>query len=128
MSLCKILIHQILRQLNISCKRIRQTIHKFNKFHTVATKSGADRTTKITQRQKRLIKLQHVWDDTLSLTDFVRFAPTDFNLTISRQTVSYILRDFDKLWFRILHLENVELLLHRDVHELIDVVNISAGQ
>ena len=45
--------------------------------------------------KKRLIKLQQVRDDTLSLTDLVRFARTNLNLTITRQTVSRILRDFD---------------------------------
>ena len=58
MSLCKTFIRQISRQLNISCKCIRQTIRKFDKFHIVATKSDAGRTTKVTERQKRLIKLQ----------------------------------------------------------------------
>ena len=95
MNLCETLIHQISSQLNISCKCIRQTIYKFNKFHTVATKPGAGRTPKVTERQKRLIKLQQVQDDTLSLIDLVRFARTDLNLTITRQTVSRILRDFD---------------------------------
>ena len=42
-----------------------------------------------------MIKLQQVQDDTLSLTDLVRFAHTDLNLTITRQIVSRILRDFD---------------------------------
>ena len=87
--------HQISSQLKISCKCIHQTIYKFDKFHTVATKLGAGRTPKVTERQKRLIKLQQVRDDTLSLTDLVCFACTDLNLTITRQTVSRILRDFD---------------------------------
>ena len=95
MSLFKTLIHQISSQLNISCKCIHQTIRKFDKFHTVATKPGANRTPKVTERQKQLIKLQQVQDDTLSLTDFVRFARTDLNLTISRQTIGRILRNFD---------------------------------
>ena len=87
--------HQIPSQLNISCKGTRQTIYKFDKFHTVATKPGAGRTPKVTERQKRLIKFQQVRDDTLSLTDLVGFARTDLNLTITRQTVSRILRNFD---------------------------------
>ena len=95
MRLCKALIHQIPSQLNISCKGTRQTIYKFDKFHTVATKPGAARTPKVTERQKRLIKLQQIRDDTLSLTDLVRFARADLNLTITRQTVSRILRNFD---------------------------------
>ena len=76
-------MNQISRQLNISCKCIRQTIHKFDKFYTVATKPGDGRTSKITEHQKRLIKLQEVPDDTLSLTGLVRFVRTDLNLTIS---------------------------------------------
>ena len=64
MRLCKTLIHQISRQLNTSCKCIRQIIHKFDKFHTVATKSGASRTPKVTEYQKRLIKFQQVRDGT----------------------------------------------------------------
>ena len=94
MRLCKTLIHQISSQLNISCKCIRYTIYKLDKFHTVATKPCAGRTPKVTKRQKRLIKLQQAQDDTLSLTDLVRFARTDLNLTITRQTVSRILQDF----------------------------------
>ena len=86
-----------MRQLNISCKCIRQTINKFDKFHTVATKPDAGCTPKVTERQKRLTKFQQVRDDTLSLTDLVRFTRTHLNLTISRQTVSRILRDFDMI-------------------------------
>ena len=76
--------HQISSQLNISCKCIRQTIYKFDKFHRVATKAGAGRTPKVAEPQTRLIKLQQVRNDTLSLTDLVRFTPSDLNLTISR--------------------------------------------
>ena len=89
------LTHQISHQLNISCKCIRQTVGKFDKFCTVATKPGVGRTPKVTECQKRLIKLQQVRDDSLLLIDLVRFARTDLNLTISLQTVSRFLRDFD---------------------------------
>ena len=41
---------QISSQLNISCKCIRQTIYKFDKFHTVATKLGTGRMPKVTER------------------------------------------------------------------------------
>ena len=95
MNLSETLIHQILSQLNISCKGTRQTIYKFDKFHNVAAKTGGGRTPEVTEHQKRLIKLQQVRDDTLSLTYLVRFARTDLNLTITRQTVSRILCDFD---------------------------------
>ena len=70
--------------MNIFCKCIRQAMHKFDTFRIVATKSGADRTPKVTERQKRFIKLQQVWDDALPLTDLARFAHTDLKLTISR--------------------------------------------
>ena len=58
-------------------------------------KPGAGRTPKVTESQKRLIKFQEVRDDTLSLTDLVRSARTDLSSTITRQTVSRMLRDFD---------------------------------
>ena len=97
MNLCETLTHQISSQLNISCKCIGQTIYKFDKFYTVATKPDAGRTPKVTERKKRLIKLQQVRDDILSLTHLVRFARTDLSLTITRQTVSRMLRDFDMI-------------------------------
>ena len=50
MSLSETLIHQISSRLNISCKCIRQTIYKFDKSHSVATKPGAGRTPKVTER------------------------------------------------------------------------------
>ena len=53
-----------------------------------------DRTPKVTERQKQLVKLQQVRNDSLSLIDLVHFARTDLNLTISRQTVSRFFRDF----------------------------------
>ena len=59
--------HQILRQLNISCKYIRQIIR------AVTMKPDAGRTPKVTERQKRLIRFQQVRDDTLSSTDLVFF-------------------------------------------------------
>ena len=50
--------HEISRQLKVSRKCIRQTIRKYDKFKTVATKTGAGRPPKMTESQKRLIKLQ----------------------------------------------------------------------
>ena len=38
-------------------------------FIQSATKPGAERSPKVTDRQKRLIKLQQFRDDTLSLND-----------------------------------------------------------
>ena len=87
--------HEISRKLNISRNCIHQTIDKFNKLHTVATKPGAGRRSKLTDRQKRAIKLQQVRDDTLSLNDLIRYVQTSFNITVSRRTVSRILNEFD---------------------------------
>ena len=67
----------------------------FDKFDTTATKPGADGTAKVAECQKQLIRLQQVWNDTLSLIGLVRFAYIHLNLTISRQIVSRILHDFD---------------------------------
>ncbi|CAM4848241.1 unnamed protein product [Rotaria magnacalcarata] len=86
--------HEISRKLNISRHCVRQTIRKFNKLHTTSTTPGAGRRSKVTRRQKRAIKLQQLWDDTLSLNDLVRYAQTSLNLNISRQTVSRILHKF----------------------------------
>ena len=63
--------HEISRQLKISRPCIRQTIRKFDRFHNVATKPGAGRSQKVTDREKRLIKLQQLRDDTCSLSDLV---------------------------------------------------------
>ncbi|CAF1396861.1 unnamed protein product, partial [Rotaria magnacalcarata] len=87
--------HEISRKLNISRNCIYQTINKFNKLHTVATKPGAGRRSKLTDRQKRAIKLQQVRDDTLSLNDLIRYVQTSFNITVSRRTVSRILNELD---------------------------------
>ena len=87
--------HEISRRLRISRHCVRQTTRKFNELHTVATKPGAGRHSKLTDRQKRAIKLQQNCDDTLSLTDLVRYVHTSFNLTVSRRTVSRILHEFD---------------------------------
>ncbi|CAF3203871.1 unnamed protein product [Rotaria socialis] len=89
--------HEISRKLNISRHCFRHTIRKFNKLHTVATKPGGGRRSKLTDRQKRAIKLQQVRDDTLSLNNLVRYVQTSFNLTASRQTVSHILNEFDMI-------------------------------
>ena len=47
--------HVISRQLKISRRYICQTIRKFDRFHNVATKPGAGRPQKVTDREKRLI-------------------------------------------------------------------------
>ncbi|CAF3992939.1 unnamed protein product [Rotaria sordida] len=97
MNICTICTHEISRRLHVSRRCIHQTIRKFDKFHTVATKPGAGRPRKGTERQRRLIKLQQLRDDTYSLTDLVRYSYTDLNLSISRSTVSRILRDFNMI-------------------------------
>ncbi|CAF4845519.1 unnamed protein product [Rotaria socialis] len=47
------------------------------------------------KRQKRVIKLQQLRNDTFSLTDLARHAQANLNITISGRTVSRILREFD---------------------------------
>ena len=71
--------HQISRQLNISCKCILQTTLKFDKLHIVTTKLGGGRTSKVIERQIRLIQLQQVPDSTLSMIYLVRSARIDLN-------------------------------------------------
>jgi transposase len=85
--------HGISRRLKISRRCIRQTIRKFDQFHTFNAKPGSGRPQKVTIRQERLIKLKQLRDDTYFLADFVRYAHTDLNLSISHSTVSRILRD-----------------------------------
>ena len=63
--------HEISRQLKISRRCIRQTIRKFDRFHNVAKKPGAERPQKVTDRKKRLIKLQQLRGNTCSLADLV---------------------------------------------------------
>ena len=68
--------HKTARRLKISRRCVRQTFGKFDKFHTVATKPSARRPPKVTDREKRLTKLQQLRDDTASLVDFVRYVNT----------------------------------------------------
>ena len=63
--------YEISRRLKILRHCIRQIFSKFDKFHTVATKPGAGRPPKVTDREKRLIKLQELQDDTAWLVDLV---------------------------------------------------------
>ena len=86
--------HKTSRRLKISRRCIRQTLGKFDKFHTVATKPGAGRPPKVTDREKRLTKLQQRQDDTASLADLVRYVNTNLNLLISRSAISRILQDY----------------------------------
>ena len=90
-------MHEISRRLKISRNCILQTIRKFDQLHIVTTKPGAGRPQKVTRREKRLIKLQQLRDDTFSLPDLVRYARTNLNLSISTSTISRILRDYDMI-------------------------------
>ena len=84
--------HEISRRLKISHRCIHQT---FSKFHTVATKSGAGRPPKVTDREKSLTKLQQFRDDTASLVDLVRYVNTNSNLSIGRSTINRILQAYN---------------------------------
>ena len=86
--------HKTARRLKISRRYVRQTFGKFDKLHTVATKPGAGRPPKVTDREKRLTKLQQLRDDTASLAGFVRYVNTNLNLLISRSAISRILQDY----------------------------------
>ena len=55
--------------MKISRRCIHQTFRKFDKFYTVATKPDAGHPSKVTDREKRLIKLQQLRDDTGSFAD-----------------------------------------------------------
>ena len=68
--------HEISHRLKISCRCILQTFDKFDKFHTIATKPGVRRPTKVTDREKRLIKLQQLQDERASLTELLRYVNT----------------------------------------------------
>ena len=61
--------HKIGRQLKISPRCEHQTIRKFDRCGTVATRSGVRRPKKTTIRGTRLIKLEQIGDETNSLTD-----------------------------------------------------------
>ena len=87
--------HKISRRLKISHRCILWIFGKFDKFHTVATKLGAVRPPKVTDREKRLIKLQRLRDDTASSGDLVRYVNKNLNSSIGRSTISRILQDYN---------------------------------
>ena len=97
MDMCDTETHEIFRRLKTSRRCIRQTFGKFDKFHTVATKPGAGCPPKVTNREKNLIKLQQLRDDTGSLADLVRYVNTNLNLSIGRSTISRILQDYSTI-------------------------------
>ena len=61
----------------------------------MATRSGAGRPKKTTNRQTQLIKLEQIRDETNSLTDLVRYTNTNMSLSISTSTISRILRQYN---------------------------------
>ena len=87
--------HKISRQLKISRRCRRQIIRKFDRCGTVATRPDAGRPKEITNRQSRLIKLEQIRDETNSLTDLVRYANINVNLSISTSTICRILRQYN---------------------------------
>ena len=87
--------HKISQQLKISRYCIRHTIRKFDRYSTVATRPGAARPKKTTNRQTRLIKLGQIRDETNPLTDLVRYASTNMSPSISTSTIGRILRQYN---------------------------------
>ena len=83
---------KISRQLKISRRSVRQTIRKFDRYGTVATRPSAGRPKKNMNRQTRFIKLEPIRDETDFLTDLVPYANTNMSLSISTLTISRILR------------------------------------
>ena len=78
--------HEISRRLKILRRCIRQTFHKFDKFHTVATKPDAGRPP---------INLQQHRDDIVSLADLARYVNTNLNLWIGRSMIGRILQHYN---------------------------------
>ena len=89
--------HEIYRQLKIYRRCICQTIRRFDRLHNITTKPGAEHPQKVTDREKRLINLQQLRDDTCSLADLVRYTHTDLNLSISRPAISRILQHYNTI-------------------------------
>ena len=87
----------IAHRCNVSRICVIHTIRKYNEEHTVSTKIGADRPSKLTDRQKRAIELEQLRDDTLSLNDLIRYTQAYLGVKIGRSTVSPILNDFDMI-------------------------------
>lgn len=105
--------HEIFQRLKISRHCTRRTIRKFDELRMIATKSGVEVRSKLTDRQKQAIKLQHILDNSLSLTDFVRYFETSLKSGVSHRTLSHILHGFAMVSYiasrqpRINHEKNV---------------------
>ncbi|CAF3082356.1 unnamed protein product [Rotaria sp. Silwood2] len=87
----------IAQRCNVSRNYVVQTIRKNDEEHTVLRRLGAGRPSKLTDRQKRAIKLEQLRDDTLSLNALVRYTQTNLGITIGRSTASRILNEFDMI-------------------------------
>ncbi|CAF2146954.1 unnamed protein product [Rotaria magnacalcarata] len=114
MDICDTYIHEISSRLKISRRCIRQTISKFDKFHIFTTKPGGGRPPKITDRQKRLIKLQQQRDDTASLANLVRYANTCLNLSVGRSIISRILHDYNMVSYVVPRKPQITLMQRRN--------------
>ena len=55
---------EVSRRLKVSGRCIRWAFRKFDKFYTVATKSGTGHSRKVAAREKRVIRLQQLRVDT----------------------------------------------------------------
>ena len=83
----------IAQRYNVSRICVIHTIRKYNEEHTVSTKIGADRPSKLTDRQKYAIELEQLRDDTLLLIDLDKYTQAYLGVKIGRTTVSPILND-----------------------------------
>ena len=90
---------KIAQHCHVSRNCVLQTIRKYEKQRTVAIQPGAGRPSKLSEKQKRSIKLEQLRDDTMSLSDLVRYVKTTFDVIISRSTISRILNKFGLVSF-----------------------------
>lgn len=87
----------IAKKCDVSHNCVIQTIRKYTEEGIVSTRSGAGRPPKLTDREKRAIKLEQLRDDRLSLNDLVRYTKTYLGKVIGRSTISRVLSEFDMI-------------------------------
>ncbi|CAF4192434.1 unnamed protein product, partial [Rotaria sordida] len=65
--------HMISKHCEVSRNCVMQTIRKYDETQSVATKPGSGRKPKLTERQKRAIKIEQLCYNSISLNDLVKF-------------------------------------------------------
>ncbi|CAF4222959.1 unnamed protein product, partial [Rotaria sordida] len=72
----------------------KHMISKHCETQSVATKPGSGRKPKLTERQKRAIKIEQLHYNSISLNDLVKFVQINFDVTVRRSIISEILNSF----------------------------------